>query len=121
MLDFFAKKPLWTPSSSSTMTCSEFPDHEPTTANNLGKTAWSTGRLLEKHLTKKSSKRPKKYEQLQFDLGTKQGPVNCKECLMSYRTTHSEDLALHAKYHKAIVQGIDYKVCIGALLISCLH
>ncbi|OZJ04792.1 hypothetical protein BZG36_01873 [Bifiguratus adelaidae] len=60
-----------------------------------------------------SSKQPKKttprYEQLYLDLGQKNlFSYTCPECRMSYARGRIEDDALHERYHKASIGGIDY-------------
>ncbi|KAJ3279549.1 Establishment of cohesion 1 [Borealophlyctis nickersoniae] len=51
----------------------------------------------------------KKYEQLHLDLGQKNvGSVTCKACGMEYALGKQEDEALHDRYHRTAVGGIDW-------------
>ncbi|KAI8593760.1 ESCO1/2 acetyl-transferase-domain-containing protein [Geranomyces variabilis] len=54
--------------------------------------------------------RPATYEQLHLDLGQKDAVVTrCPECGMEYSKAKLEDDALHAKYHRSVVQGVEWQ------------
>ncbi|KND04864.1 uncharacterized protein SPPG_00563 [Spizellomyces punctatus DAOM BR117] len=50
-----------------------------------------------------------KYEQLFLDLGQKDtGLVTCPDCGMAFSKAKAEDDALHQKYHRAVVNGVEW-------------
>lgn len=56
-------------------------------------------------------RQPKKYQQLCLDFGQKSiGPRQCPECGMSYNAVQKDDDALHRRFHKAVVNGIEWPV-----------
>ncbi|TPX59971.1 hypothetical protein SpCBS45565_g07605 [Spizellomyces sp. 'palustris'] len=62
-------------------------------------------------LSKFTSAKPPiiKYEQLFLDLGQKDtGLVTCPDCGMAFSKAKAEDDALHQKYHRAVVNGVEW-------------
>ncbi|KAJ3023045.1 hypothetical protein HKX48_004527 [Thoreauomyces humboldtii] len=69
-----------------------------------------TPKLQKPATPNRTAEPPQVYEQLHLDLGQKgAGTVTCKDCHMEYAKYKSEDAAIHERYHRVAVNGVDWQ------------